>query len=181
MQRPRAGPWRLPAPRLKTVWERRRELAGVGEEGESEGVSVVGEEEEEDGEEAGGVGEGDWLLGSDREEEEEAARCSRRRRWRRRVEERSSASAVRPQADRLASRALAWLGEAVREATAPSWPPCLLRPSGAAAPGSRLEKIPEMKGSMLLLLVLGAFRWSRSTGDREEGGRFPWITGGDHE
>lgn len=161
-QRPREERSRLQAPRLKTVWEWTRELAGVGEEGDREGVSVVGEEEDEDGEEeeAGGVGEGDWLLGSDREEA--AARCSRRRRWRRRVEESSSASAVRPQADRLASRALAWLGEAVRAATGPSWT-CLLRTgaTGTTAPGSRLEKIPvlrpEMNGSMLLL-VLGAFR-----------------------
>lgn len=95
-----------------------RELEGVGDEGDTEGVSVGGEEEEEEGEEeeAGGVGEGDWLLGRDRE----AARCSWRRRWRRRVEESSRASAVRPQADRLASRAFAWLGEAVWVAAGPS-------------------------------------------------------------
>lgn len=51
----------------------------MGEEGDREGVEVVGEEdEEEEAEEevAGGVGEEDWLLGRDKEE----ARCSRRRR-----------------------------------------------------------------------------------------------------
>ena len=52
-----------------------RELKGVGEEGEREGVGVVGEEEEEEGV-TGGVGEEDWLLGRGNEE----ARCSRRRR-----------------------------------------------------------------------------------------------------
>lgn len=89
-----------------------RELRGVGEEGEREGVGVVGEEEEV----AGGVGEEDWLLCRGRE----GARCSRRRRWCRRAEERSRASAFRPEADRLASRAFARLGEAVREGNAPS-------------------------------------------------------------
>lgn len=51
-----------------------KELKGVGEEGDRDGVGVVGEDEEE--EVAVGVGEEDWLLGRDREE----ARCSRRRR-----------------------------------------------------------------------------------------------------
>ncbi len=50
----------------------------MGEEGDREGVGVVGEEEEEEEEEevAVGVGEEDWLLGRGKEE----ARCSRRRR-----------------------------------------------------------------------------------------------------
>lgn len=55
------------------------------------------------------LAEDDWLL--DREE----ARCSRSRRRRRRAEERSRASALRPDADRLARRAFAWLEETVRE------------------------------------------------------------------
>lgn len=46
----------------------------VGEEGDRDGVGVLGEDEEE--EVAVGVGEEDWLLGRGREE----ARCSRRRR-----------------------------------------------------------------------------------------------------
>lgn len=64
--------------RLRTAEERVRAFKGMGEEGEREGVRVVGEEEEEeeDDEEAGGVGEDDWLLGGGKEE----ARCSRRRR-----------------------------------------------------------------------------------------------------
>lgn len=37
------------------------------------------------------------------------------------MEERSRASALRPEAVRLASRAFAWLEEAVREGIAPSW------------------------------------------------------------
>lgn len=52
-----------------------REFEGVGEEGDREGVGVLGEEEEEE-EVAGGVGEEDCLLGKGKEE----ARCSRRRR-----------------------------------------------------------------------------------------------------
>lgn len=67
---------RLQALRLRTAEERVRELKGVGEEGDREGVRVVGEEEEDEEEEAGGVGEEDWLLGRGKEE----ARCSRRRR-----------------------------------------------------------------------------------------------------
>lgn len=68
---------RLQALRLRTAEERVRELKGVGEEGDREGVRVVGEEEEdEEEEEAGGEGEEDWLLGRGKEE----ARCSRRRR-----------------------------------------------------------------------------------------------------
>lgn len=63
--------------RLRTAEERVRAFKGMGEEGEREGVRVVGEEDEEEEEEdAGGVGEGDWLLGGGKEE----ARCSRRRR-----------------------------------------------------------------------------------------------------
>lgn len=66
---------RLQALLLRTAEARVRELKGVGEEGEREGVGVVGEEEEEEGV-TGGVGEEDWLLGRGNEE----ARCSRRRR-----------------------------------------------------------------------------------------------------
>lgn len=50
-------------------------MDGEGEEGDKDGVGVVGEEEEEE-EVAGGVGEEDWLPDGGREE----ARCSRRRR-----------------------------------------------------------------------------------------------------
>lgn len=60
---------------MGTAEERVRERKGVGEEGDREGVEVVGEEEEE-GEVAVGVGGEDWLLGRGKEE----ARCSRRRR-----------------------------------------------------------------------------------------------------
>lgn len=67
---------RLQALRLRTAEETARELKGVGEEGDREGVRVVGEEGEDEEEEAGGVGEEDWLLGGGKEE----ARCSRRRR-----------------------------------------------------------------------------------------------------
>lgn len=66
---------RLHPPRLRTAEERVREFKGVGEEGDREGVEVVGEVEEEE-EVAGGVGEEDWLPGEGREE----ARCSRRSR-----------------------------------------------------------------------------------------------------
>lgn len=136
---------------LRTPGEK---LKGVGEEGDKDGVGVVGEEEEEGV--AVGVGEEDWLLGRDKEE----ARCSRRRRCWRRVEERSRASALRPEADRLARRALAWLEEAVREGIAPSWV-YFLRPGANAATGgeaSRPEKmpdlIPERYGSILPLVLL---------------------------
>lgn len=78
----------------------------MGEEGDGDGVGVVGEEEDE--------GVEDWLLGRDE------ARCSRRRRRWRRAEDRSKASAVRPEADRLARRVFAWLEETVREGAAPS-------------------------------------------------------------
>lgn len=70
---------RLQALCLTNVVERVREVKGVGEEGDREGVRVVGEEEQEEEEEEGeaeGVGEDDWLLGRGRA----AARCSRRRR-----------------------------------------------------------------------------------------------------
>lgn len=46
----------------------------MGEEGDRDGVGVLGEDEEE--EVAVGVGDEDWLLGRGKEE----ARCSRRRR-----------------------------------------------------------------------------------------------------
>lgn len=48
------------------------------------------------------------------------------------MEERSRASALRPEADRLASRAFAWLEEAVREGIGPSWG-YFLRPGANAA------------------------------------------------
>lgn len=81
------------------------------------------------------------------------------------MEERSRASALRPEADRLASRALAWLEEAVREGIDPSWG-YFLRPgaNAAAGEGTRPEKIPvlisERYGSILplVLLVPKAFR-----------------------
>lgn len=47
--------------------------------------------------------------------------CSLSKRCCLRVEERSRASAERLDADRLASSALAWLEEAVREDNVPSW------------------------------------------------------------
>lgn len=155
---------------LRTAEGGLRELRGVGEEGDREGVGVVGEAEEE-GEVALGVEGVDRLLGRGKEE----ARCSRRRRRCRRVEERSRASVLRPEADRLASRAFAWLEEAVREGIAPSWG-YFLRPgaNAAAGEGTRPEKIPvlipERYGSILplVLLVPKAFRYS---GDTEEGGR----------
>lgn len=150
-----------------------REAKAVGEEGEREGVGVVGEEEEV-GDEAVGVPGEDRLLGSGRED----ARCSRRRRRWRRVEERSSASALSPEADRLTSRALAWLEEGDRGGFAPSWG-YFLRPGANAAAGeaTRPEKSPvlilERIGSILppVLLVPKAFRWSGDTGERRGGGR----------
>lgn len=161
---------RLRPPGLTTTEERVWGFEGVGEEGDREGAGVVGEEEEE--EVAVGVGEEDSLLGKGKEE----ARCSRRRRWWRRVEERSRASALKPEADRLASRAFAWLGEAVREGIAPSWG-YFLRPgaNAAAGEGTRPDKmpvlIPERYGSILplKLLVPEVFRKSRDTEDRKVG------------
>lgn len=92
------------------------------------------------------------------------------------MEERSRASALRPEADRLASRAFAWLEEAVREGIAPSLG-YFLRPGAKDAAGedTRPEKmpvlIPERYGSMLplVLLVPKAFRWSGDTEDRGGG------------
>lgn len=89
------------------------------------------------------------------------------------MEERSKASALRPEAVRLARRAFAWLEEAVREGTDPSLG-YFLRPGANAAAGeaTRPEKmpvlIPERYGSILplVLLVPKAFRWSRDTEDR---------------
>lgn len=87
------------------------------------------------------------------------------------MEERSKASALRPEADRLARSAFAWLEEAVREGTGPSWG-YFLRPGANAAAGeaTRPEKmpvlIPERYGSILVLLVPMAFRRSRDTEDR---------------
>lgn len=60
---------------LRNPDENVKELEGEGEEGDRDGVGVVGEEEEEE-EVAGGVGEEDWLPDGGREE----ALCSRRRR-----------------------------------------------------------------------------------------------------
>jgi len=110
----------------------------MGEEGDRDGVGVVGEEDEGgEGEEAVGVAGVERLPGGGEEE----ARCSRRRRRRRRVEERSRASALRPEADRLTSRALAWLQEAFGGVFAPSWG-YFLRPGANAAAGDAAR--PEM-------------------------------------
>lgn len=144
---------------LRTPDEKVKELEGAGgEEGDrGDGVGVLGEEEEEDEEVAGGVGEEeDWLPDGGREEARCCSRWWRRsRRWRRRVEESSKASALRPEAVRLARRALAWLGEAVREGADPSLG-CFLRPGANAAAGgaARPEKMPALTperhdGSML--------------------------------
>lgn len=79
-------------------------------------------------------------------------------------EARRRASAFRPEADRLASRAFAWLGES----TGPSG--YFLRPGG----GNRPEKIPvlmpERYGSIvaLLLLVPKAFSESKDKIERHE-------------
>lgn len=74
------------------------------------------------------------------------------------MEESSKASALRPEADRLAKRAFAWLEEAVSAGIAPSWG-YFLRPGTNAAAGeaTRPEKmpilIPERYGSMLPLVL----------------------------
>lgn len=68
------------------------------------------------------------------------------------MEERSRASAFRPEAERLARRAFAWLEEAVREGIPPSWG-YFLRPGVNAAVGTRPEKILVLRrqGSILPL------------------------------
>lgn len=134
----RRGLTRLCLLGLATPDEKLKELRGVGEEGDRDGVGVVGEEEDE--EVVVGVEEEDWLLGR------EDARCSRRRRRWRRAEEKSKASAVRPEADRLARRAFAWLDETVKEGSAPSWWH-FLRPGANAAAGeaTRPEKMPALR------------------------------------
>lgn len=81
------------------------------------------------------------------------------------MEERSRASALKLEVDRLAKRAFAWLDEAVKEATAPSWE-YFLKPGANAAAGdvTRPEKmpvlIPERYGSILppVPLLPKAFR-----------------------
>lgn len=79
---------------------------------------------------------------------------------------------VRPAADRLASRALAWLEEAVREGT-PPWGYFLRPGAKAAAEGTRPEKSPVLNGSMVPLeLVLKAFGTSRDRKHRKAYGRF---------
>lgn len=93
------------------------------------------------------------------------------------MEERSSASAVRPDAERLARRALACLEEVVREGIGPSG--SFLRPglNVAAVERPRLEKIPvlnpERNGSILprVLLVPKALgrAGTQSTGRGREG------------
>lgn len=131
--------------------KRDRGIEEVGEDGDTEGVGVAE------------VGEGE-VEGGEEEEANEEARCSRRKRCWRRVEERRRASAFRPEADRLASRAFAWLGES----TGPSG--YFLRPGG----GNRPEKIPvlmpERYGSIvaLLLLVPKAFSESKDKIERHE-------------
>lgn len=107
---------------------------------------------------------------------EEARCCSRRRRCWRKVEERSRASALRLEADRLASRALAWLEEAVREDSAPSWG-YFLRP-GANTVEAELEEdrrpeklaalVPDRRGSILLLLFPWAYGSDPGTDQEEE-------------
>lgn len=89
---------------LRTSEDRLREVRAEGEEGED--VGEVG-----DG--------GDRPLGTGRAEE--LTFCSRSNRCCLRAEDRSSASAERFDAERLASSALAWLEEAVREDNTPSW------------------------------------------------------------
>lgn len=90
-----------------------------------------GEEEEGDNGEGGDVGERPLDTGRGSVAEELTC-CFRRRRWCLKVEDSSRASAERlVVADRLASRALAWL----EEESAPSWG-YLRRPSG-----SRPEKL----------------------------------------
>lgn len=94
------------------------------------------------------------------------------------MEERSSASAVRPDAERLARRAFACLEEVVREGIAPSGG-SFLRPglNVAAVERPRLEKIPvlnpERNGSILprVLLVPKALgrAGTQSTGRGREG------------
>lgn len=89
------------------------------------------------------------------------------------MEESSRASVVRPEADRLARRAFAWLEEVVREAT-PPWG-YFLRPgaNAAAVRGTRPEKNPVLNGSMLPLeLVLKAFGTSGDRKHRKVDGRF---------
>lgn len=131
--------------------KRDRGIEEVGEDGDREGVGVAE------------VGEGE-VEGGEVEEANEEARCSWRKRCWRRVEERRRASAFRPEADRLASRAFAWLGES----TGPSG--YFLRPGG----GNRPEKIPvlmpERYGSIvaLLLLVPKAFSESKDKIERHE-------------
>lgn len=124
-----------------------RELRGLGEEGDGDGVGVGVLGEGEDDELAVAVGEGDWLPGSGREE----ARCSRRSRCWRRAEDSSRASALRPDAARLDRSAFAWLGDAEREGSVPSWGYFLKPGANAAGKGTRLEKtpvlVPERYGS----------------------------------
>lgn len=78
------------------------------------------------------------------------------------MEERSRASAFRPEAERLARRAFAWLEEAVREGIAPSWGYFLRPGANVAGEGTRPEKIPVLRrqGSILplVLWVPKAFR-----------------------
>lgn len=75
------------------------------------------------------------------------------------MEESSRASAVRPEADRLARRAFTWLEEDVREGPSPSWG-YFLRPGEnvAAVWDTRPEKMPDLNpgsnGSTLPLELL---------------------------
>lgn len=76
----------------------------------------------------------------------------------------------KPEADRLASRALAWLEEADKEESAPSWGYFLrLGANTGEVEGARPEKMPAFvleRGSILplVLLVPKAFR----TDERQE-------------
>lgn len=98
------------------------------------------------------------------------------------AEERSKASALRPAADRLASRAFAWLGEAVREGNDPSGG-YFLRPEEGTRPERMPVLIPERYGSILplVLMVPKAFRESRATGDKEGKGDIFRDQRGNHE
>lgn len=134
--------------RLLGLWsvtaERDRE---VGEDGDRDGVAEVGEEvEEEEG-------------GEERPREE--ARCSRRVWYWRKVEESRRASAFRPDEDKLASRAFAWLGESTGASG------YFLKPEGGT---KRPVKTPDLMlersrvALLLLLWVPKAFRRQKKAG-----------------
>lgn len=123
---------------LTTPEEKVKEHGKFGEDGDKDVVGVLVED--------------DWLL--DRDE----ACCSRSRRRRCKADERSKASVLRPDADRLARRAFAWLVETVREGKSPSWE----RFRRVVGEGT-LEKRPALKpgiyvSMMPVVLVPKAFK-----------------------